>query len=354
MLPWLKTLPPLLPKLASLSSPVTVVMGNQACDLDSGISCLTLAFHRATSQPGTTVIPVFNINSQDFPLKTELVAVLAEEGILRENLVFRDTLDLASIKNMQLVLVDHNVLTEEDQELETKVLEIIDHHVKETDIENAIIEVVGSCSSLVLRQIISENPSFKDPPCLRMILKTILLDTVELSPSAKRVTPLDVEMVGRCEDILGPQDKGEMFKRLMEEKCRVDHLTAGQLCRRDLKVVSKGGVRIALSSMPMLAKQWTELNEVKKEVEQFMSSGDFTVLLVIGISINNDIVTRDIVLVDVTASASYKKIKTALEDSTDPVLGLELDKTVHNFVRYNQQNHAASRKQILPIVKKAL
>ena len=94
-------------------------------------------------------------------------------------------------------------------------------------------------------------------------MKTILLDTVELQPSAMRVTPLDVEMVDKCEEVLGAQDRGQMFRRVMEEKCRVDHLTAGQLCRRDLKVVSKNGVRIALSSVPMLASKWTVLANVE-------------------------------------------------------------------------------------------
>jgi inorganic pyrophosphatase/exopolyphosphatase len=119
-----------------------------------------------------------------FPLKTELVAMLAAENIHAEHLVFRDSLDLATIKNLQLVLVDHNVLTEEDKELESKV-EIIDHHVRETDLENSSIEPVGSCTSLVLRKILSENPSFQDHISIRMVMKTILLDTVELQPSAK-------------------------------------------------------------------------------------------------------------------------------------------------------------------------
>jgi len=354
MLSYLSSLSSLLPRFSSLSTPVMVVMGNQACDLDSGISCLTLACHMAASQPATAVLPMLNINKEDFPLKTELVAVLAEENIHAEHLVFRDTLDLASIKNLQLVLVDHNVLTEEDKELESKVVEIIDHHVKETVHENATIEPVGSCTSLVLRKILSENPCFQDNISLRMIMKTILLDTVELQPSAKRVTPLDVEMVDKCEGVLGAQDRGQMFRRVMEEKCRVDHLTAGQLCRRDLKVVSKDGVRIALSSVPMLAIKWTQLADVEKEAELFMSQGDFEVLLIIGINIEKETVTRDLVLVGDETLESYKKVQTALENHTSPCLGLEVDKSVQNFVRYSQQNHAASRKQILPIVKQAL
>jgi len=350
MLSWVYSLRSFLPQVAT--SPVTVVMGNQACDLDSGVSSLTLAFHKAREAPDSIVLPVFNIDSRDFPLKTELVAVLAEENIKQENLIFRDTLNLASISNLELVLVDHNVLAE-DKELENNVTEIIDHHVRETELENAIIEPVGSCSSLILRKIISENSSFQDQTSMRMILKTILLDTVELQPSAKRVTHLDVEMVELCEKVLGTQDRKKIFKKLLEDKSKVDHLTPGQLCRRDLKVVSKDTDRVALCSLPMLAKRWTELSQVEKEVEQFLIDGNFAVALVIGINIDNDNVTRDLVIVGNDTSATYNKIKSALENSDDPNLGLEHDKTIENFLGYSQKNHAASRKQILPIVKQA-
>ena len=125
MLCWLTHLRTLLPSLSTMSStPVMVVMGNQACDLDSGISSLTLAYHLSSVNPSTPVIPLLNIHSQDFPLKTELVAVLADEGILHENLFFRDTFDLATIQNLQLILVDHNVMMEEDVAFDNKVISL--------------------------------------------------------------------------------------------------------------------------------------------------------------------------------------------------------------------------------------
>jgi len=352
MLCWLSNLRSLLP---SLSTPVLVVLGNQAGDLDSGVSSLTMAYHLSTTHPDIPVIPVLNIHSQDFALKTELVAVLAEEGIHQDNLFFRDTLDLNMIKLLQLVLVDHNVLVEEDKHLESKIVEIIDHHARETDHENAVIEPVGSCSSLVLRKILSENSNFVDKSSLRMIMKTILLDTVELKPSAKRVTALDVEMVERCEAVLGRQDRGEMFRKVMEEKCRVDHLSAGQLCRRDLKVVTKDTVRIALSSVPMLAKDWTELAGVEEEAARFMADGGYVILIVLGINIAEDTVTRDLVMIGDETSDIFKTVQTGLETGSDPSLGLETrPSSVQHSVSYSQHNHAASRKQILPLVKTSL
>ena len=155
------------------------------------------------------IIPLLNIPCLDFPLKTELVgiimhfssnwisvflilfhqtlwyslgqvAALAEEGIDESSLFFRDsTPSILNLKNFSLVLVDHNVLADGDKALENKVVEIVDHHVRETKLEQAvIIEPTGSCASLVLRTILNENPDFKDASCLNLLRKTILLDTV--------------------------------------------------------------------------------------------------------------------------------------------------------------------------------
>ena len=47
MLAWLSSLRPLLARLALPGAEVTVVLGNMAADLDSGVSSLVLAYHRA-------------------------------------------------------------------------------------------------------------------------------------------------------------------------------------------------------------------------------------------------------------------------------------------------------------------
>ena len=103
---------------------------------------------RSTTIPNRTVIPVLNIPSQDFPLKTELVAALQDVGVEGDHLVFREDIDLKSINDLQLILVDHNVLAGDDLKYQDKVVEIIDHHEIETELPSAIIEKVGSCASL--------------------------------------------------------------------------------------------------------------------------------------------------------------------------------------------------------------
>ena len=72
---WVKTLRPKVNSLKSDCSvkAVTVVSGNEACDMDSGVSALVYANHLQDIHPSLLILPILNIVSQDFALKTELV-----------------------------------------------------------------------------------------------------------------------------------------------------------------------------------------------------------------------------------------------------------------------------------------
>jgi len=356
---WLKSLPPLLATLAESGEHAAVIMGNEACDLDSGVSSLCLAFHRATSLQ-QHAIPLLNIPSIDFSLKTELVAALTEEGINESSLLFRDTSPSPlNLPNFSLILVDHNVLGEGDKALKSQVTEILDHHAKETDLQQAVtIEPTGSCASLVLRTILKENPGFQEASCLNLLRKTILLDTVCLRPEAKRVTPTDVDMVEKAEALLGggAGDREEVFDALVREKARVDHLNVHQLLRRDLKVVvTSSGSRIALSSVPLLCSAFLHLSNWPDHVEAFMTSGEFDCLIVLGLVLGDKAVTRDM-LVGGKRDSIVEAIRNALEKSNEPCLQLQISTNspagILGFRHYTQGNSAASRKQIMPIVKK--
>ena len=350
--------------LSSFEARVTLVLGNMACDLDSGVSSLVLAFHRASSShKERSVVPVMNIPRQDWPLKTELVAALDEEGVTEELLVFRDDLDLNRIPDLQLILVDHNVLSDDDRHHEDKVVEIIDHHVKESRCENSIIETVGSCSSLVLRQIWKEKPDFMDETCLRLVHATILVDTVVLNPEAKKVTPLDIENVEKCEELLGSKkNRDEIYKHLDDAKRRVVHLNTKQLLRRDFKTFfSKKYGKICLSSVPMLAKEWMAWDaNVVRNVKSFSKEEGFSAVIILGSSFKEGYKPeRDIILANIQPRPDlYQDLTCALESSRDPPLQLEriseMEKNPDNFIWYKQGNIGASRKQIMPIVKNAL
>lgn len=117
-------------------------MGNEACDLDSTVSALALAYFLAQVRPvcrlggqagarGTphwpssrappqtspapkaAFVPVLNIPRADFALRTETTFLLREQGVPAAALVFRDEIDLAGLHGaglLALTLVDHHVL----------------------------------------------------------------------------------------------------------------------------------------------------------------------------------------------------------------------------------------------------
>jgi inorganic pyrophosphatase/exopolyphosphatase len=73
---------------------VRIVMGNEACDLDSAISALVYAYllHNemsAETREVMAVLPLLNILKKELPLKTEVTFYLQHSGIPLDHLVFQ-------------------------------------------------------------------------------------------------------------------------------------------------------------------------------------------------------------------------------------------------------------------------
>ncbi len=96
---------------------------------------------------------MFNVLREELPLKTEVIHCIGTKlGLNVSNILCRDELPLESLGGeFQLVLVDHHALTGTDVQFSGQVTEIIDHRPVENppSIENARIELVGSCTTLV-------------------------------------------------------------------------------------------------------------------------------------------------------------------------------------------------------------
>ncbi|KAL4216751.1 hypothetical protein ACF0H5_024474 [Mactra antiquata] len=124
---------------------VRVVIGNEACDLDSTVSAVTYAYYlhskhqREVTASGsgretTLTVPVLNINENQFRLRTETTYFFKKCQIDAPHLVFKDQIDFRSLNEdnkLLISLVDHNVLTGEQTVYEHCVTEVIDHHVRE-------------------------------------------------------------------------------------------------------------------------------------------------------------------------------------------------------------------------------
>lgn len=121
------------------------------------------------------IIPVLNILADEVPLRTESTHLLPRCNIQLTDLVCKDDIDLKSIPNLTLTLVDHNVPADSDTWLDQYVVEVIDHRVNSRhDDEDRVIsitrEMVGSCCTLVARQILDKHLEILDHRLVKLLL----------------------------------------------------------------------------------------------------------------------------------------------------------------------------------------
>lgn len=83
----------------------------------------------------------------------------------------RDQIDLQTVQNdankkLELILVDHHTLANEDVALKPSVVTIIDHRPLDPawSWPNVLlnVETVGSCATLVARNVLQKNPDILD------------------------------------------------------------------------------------------------------------------------------------------------------------------------------------------------
>ncbi|XP_063736924.1 exopolyphosphatase PRUNE1 isoform X2 [Eleginops maclovinus] len=192
-----------------------VVLGNEACDLDSMVCALTYAYFLSKSSgEDQQVVPLLNIKRVEFPLRSDSIFLLQQLHLSADLLLFRDQLDLQDLNRagrLRLTLVDHNVLPSLDSDLEGAVVQVIDHHLLERRPSpscHVTVEMVGSCATLVTERILQEAPQILDLQVAHMIYG--------------KVTPQDsavaAELQVRFPDL--PQ-REDLFQRLQDAKFSV-------------------------------------------------------------------------------------------------------------------------------------
>lgn len=185
---------------------IQIVMGNEAADLDSMASSIMYAYFKARtagSNGNSAFVPLINVPRDDFKLRTEAVYLFREAGIDPGLMLFADEVNLDALKakgKLKITLIDHNKLASFQEQFADCVVEILDHHKDENLFTNAkprIIEPVGSAATLVAEALLGQGESLLEHGSAILLLGTILLDTVNLDPEAKRATPKDEQLVNR-------------------------------------------------------------------------------------------------------------------------------------------------------------
>ncbi|XP_064898905.1 exopolyphosphatase PRUNE1 isoform X1 [Columba livia] len=343
---------------------IHVVMGNEACDLDSTVSALALAYFLAKTAPApkAAFVPVLNIPRADFALRTETTFLLREQGVPAAALVFRDEIDLGGLHRaglLALTLVDHHVLPGADAALEEAVVEVLDHRPLERDRApgcRVTAEPVGSCATLVTERIAQGPPGVLDGPTAALLHGTILLDCVNLSPAAGKVTPRDVACVSLLEQRFPELPaRDTIFQALQAAKFDVSGLTTEQMLRKDLKVLSSDELLLAVSAIYVDLETFLRRPGLLPELEGFCRARGYAGLVAMTISFNERNEPARQLAVYSQRETLRSAVCRALEEETSPSLQLQpLASPWPCVATYAQGNALASRKKVLPVLRAAL
>ncbi|XP_032938823.1 exopolyphosphatase PRUNE1 isoform X2 [Catharus ustulatus] len=339
-------------------------MGNEACDLDSTVSALALAYFLAQSSPapGAAVVPVLNIPRADFALRSETTFLLRDRGIAAAALVFRDEIDLAGLHRaglLSLTLVDHHVLPGADAALEEAVVEVLDHRPLERHRGppcQVTVEPVGSCATLVTERILQGPPGVLDRTTAALLHGTILLDCINLSPAAGKVTPRDVACVALLEERFPELPaRDAVFGALQAAKFDVTGLTTEQMLRKDLKVISNDEVVVAISGIFEDLETFLLRPGLLQDLEAFCQRRGYAGLVAMTVSFNERHEPTRKLAVYSAQEPLRSALCRALEEATTPSLLLQpLPSPWVSVVPYAQGNAVAARKKVLPILRAAL
>ncbi|KAI7864268.1 hypothetical protein BDF14DRAFT_1884436 [Spinellus fusiger] len=336
----------------SEKSHIVIVTGNDSADLDSIISALLFAFlSQQKADISTLFVPLVKVPLVDIALRPEVEFVLGSASIDVKKLVCSDHIDLESLSShynkVQVVLVDHNHLTAPfDATWTSRVVGVLDHHVDEgqyQDIPLRVVEMVGSCTSLVIRHFTFMKQPEYAAKLAKLALSPLLVDTIGLRWDFGKMTQTDMDAF----DVLSlflhwtSSDKQvqELYESIEHIKSNVKHMNTRDL----LRWIERDGADSAIEAT------WGYAKERHLDMEVILTSYDHSK------EEQGDSYKRELALFIV--NNRLLEVKRALEMDTEidlvPLL-IPYDNAGGRIVLYNQINIKMSRKQIWPLIQSLL
>ncbi|KAL0591044.1 Exopolyphosphatase PRUNE1, partial [Plecturocebus cupreus] len=345
------------------SRPLHVVLGNEACDLDSMVSALALAFYLAkTTEAEEVFVPVLNIKRSELPLRGDIIFFLQKVHIPESILIFRDEIDLHALHQagqLTLILVDHHILPKSDAALEEAVAEVLDHRPieqKHCPPCQVSVELVGSCATLVTERILQGAPEILDRQTAALLHGTIVLDCVNMDLKIGKATPKDSKYVEKLEALFPDLPKrNDIFDSLQKAKFDVSGLTTEQMLRKDQKTIYRQGLKVAISAIYMDLEAFLQRSNLLAELHTFCQAHSYDVLVAMTIffDTHNEPVRQLAIFCPHVALRTT--ICEVLEHSQSPPLKLTPTSSIHpNLHAYLQGNTQVSRKKLLPLLQEAL
>ncbi|XP_034489944.1 exopolyphosphatase PRUNE1 [Drosophila innubila] len=350
-----------------------IVIGNESCDLDSAVSAITLAFIYSQRSKENDYVPILNIPRLDYPLKTEVGHMFNKCHIDERMLLFRDDLPQHLSSDINVILVDHHV-----SDLATNVVEILDHRPLENNPAMQLLPShcvrhiepeLGSCATLITELYLARQQP-RSSHVEQLLHATIVLDTINFSTAAKRFCARDLTMVQQLEQLQRVDKDVDdvdnertqrrlLFDELVAARADISRLTLAEVLRKDMKQLQTEHQKVPMAGLPMLVREFIEKPDAEQAIRQF--AGDANLIVILGMFVppqSGGQVQRDVAIISPTGQTQLlERVRRALLDCQTPQLELKPHDVDTNFMGgcfLRQHNVRATRKHILPVVKRAL
>ncbi|XP_034956147.2 protein prune homolog 2 isoform X7 [Zootoca vivipara] len=328
---------------------VHVVLGNKTCNLDSLISALTYAYYlEKVSPPNILCLPVLNIPRREFCYYTETRFILEELNLPESLHTFCDEINLYQLNNegkLSLTLVNSSALTSEDRNLEPAVVRVINPEER----CDGNLETSASSSSLVAKEILQEAPELITRQLAHLLRGSIL----SLAMDPEQITGEQEEVLSKLEEKfpeLLPRE--DIITALQEVHLHADGLRIEEAMLKDLKEVSDGEIKVAVSTVYMNLEDCLFHRNMTGDLKAFVDKYGFDVLVILASYLSEERQEKRQIAVYSENMELGNQICCELEECQNPCLELDpLEYGCDQFLIYHQENSSANCDEIFLLMK---
>nr|XP_060618155.1 protein prune homolog 2 isoform X2 [Anolis sagrei ordinatus] len=330
---------------------VHVVLGKKSCDLDSLISALTYAYYlEKVSPPNILCLPVLNITRKEFCYHTETKFILEELNIPESLHVFCDDIYLNQLNNegkLSLTLLNSSALTSEDKSLESAVVRVI---CPEAQCDGNV-ELVESTSSLVAKELLQKAPELITLQLAHLLRGSILSKVIAMD--LEKITEEQEQVLSSLEEKfpeLLPRE--DIITVLQGAQLQADGLRIEEAMLKDLKEVSDGEIKVAVSTVYMNLEDCLLHRNITGDLKAFVDKYGFDVLVILARYLSEEEQEKRQIAVYSENMELGNQICCELEECQNPCLELDpLEYGCDQLLLYQQENSTANCNEIFLLMK---
>uniref|UniRef100_K3X7X1 DHHA2 domain-containing protein n=1 Tax=Globisporangium ultimum (strain ATCC 200006 / CBS 805.95 / DAOM BR144) TaxID=431595 RepID=K3X7X1_GLOUD len=376
---------------------VHVAIGNEAADADSIVSSLVYAYFKHHSKGGDAAhvyLPVLPIPRDELALRCDVSALFQKLGLDLSTLVFVDEFPWqhAAFRSgrtrLCLTLLDHNALNmkrialPQGSESVAEIVEILDHHmdlgkhpaasVREIAFADGQALVASNCTLVAEKMLdaLKRDQTLYALPAT-LLLAVIGLDSVNFNPSAKKVTPRDITVAEELEKAAFAS-KEALFEWLQAEKFNPVHWAAFSIWNclqcdyKEFDVMASKqqqyGVSAILIDLDSFVKKAEHKAALMDTLDAYARQNQLAFLVVMTIFVDaNGARHRQLLFYENTdgkgdQSCTRQCVAFLTQENSLQLEPMELPSGYADtrLVAFCQRNVGASRKQVVPLIQRAL